>query len=32
VGDGRHPGAQFGGLDDLDVRTEPQELGLSVLG
>jgi hypothetical protein len=32
AGDGRHPGPQFGGLDDLDVRTEPQELGLSVLG
>ena len=32
AGDGRYPGPQFGGLDDLDVRAEPQELGLSVLG
>ena len=31
AGDGRYPGPQFGGLDDLDVRAEPQELGLSVL-
>jgi hypothetical protein len=30
AGDGRYPGPQFGGLDDLDVRAEPQELGLSV--
>ena len=32
AGDGRYPGPQFGGLDDLDFRAEPQELGLSVLG
>jgi hypothetical protein len=32
AGDGRYPDPQFGGLDDLDVRAEPKELGLSVLG
>jgi hypothetical protein len=32
TGDGRYLGPQFGGLDDLDVRAEPEELGLGVLG
>jgi hypothetical protein len=32
AGDGRYPGPQFGGLEDLDVGAEPQELGLGVLG